>query len=112
MVAAHGEDRRGETAVELDKLRQIGASMTTPPDGMTLNSKLLRIIKARGDMIAKGSGIDWSTAEHLAFGSILMEGNPVRLSGQDSCRGTFSQRHAVFVDQANEERYTPLNHLS
>ena len=111
MVAAHGEDRRGETAVELDKLRQIGASMTTPPDGMTLNSKLLRIIKARGDMIAKGSGIDWSTAEHLAFGSILMEGNPVRLSGQDSCRGTFSQRHAVFVDQANEERYTPLNHL-
>ncbi|MCH1426078.1 MAG: 2-oxoglutarate dehydrogenase E1 component [Alphaproteobacteria bacterium] len=112
MVAAHGEDRRGETAVELDKLRQIGASMTTPPDGMTLNSKLLRIIKARGDMIAKGRGIDWSTAEHLAFGSILMEGNPVRLSGQDSCRGTFSQRHAVFVDQANEERYTPLNHLS
>ena len=112
MVTAHGEDRRGETAVELDKLRQIGASMTTPPDGMTLNSKLLRIIKARGDMIAKGSGIDWATAEHLAFGSILMEGNPVRLSGQDSCRGTFSQRHAVFVDQANEERYTPLNHLS
>ena len=112
MVAAHGEDRRGETAVELDKLRQIGASMTTPPDGMTLNSKLLRIIKARGDMIAKGSGIDWSTAEHLAFGSILMEGNPVRLSGQDSCRGTFSQRHAVLVDQANEERYTPLNHLT
>ena len=112
MVTAHGEDRRGETAVEPDKLRQIGASMTTPPDGMTLNSKLLRIIKARGDMIAKGSGIDWSTAEHLAFGSILMEGNPVRLSGQDSCRGTFSQRHAVFVDQANEERYTPLNHLS
>ena len=112
MVTAHGEDRRGETAIELDKLRQIGASMTTPPDGMTLNSKLLRIIKARGDMIAKGSGIDWSTAEHLAFGSILMEGNPVRLSGQDSCRGTFSQRHAVFVDQANEERYTPLNHLS
>ena len=112
MVTAHGEDRRGETAVELDKLRQIGASMTTPPDGMTLNSKLLRIIKARGDMIAQGSGIDWATAEHLAFGSILMEGNPVRLSGQDSCRGTFSQRHAVFVDQVNEERYTPLNHLA
>ena len=112
MVTAHGEDRRGETAVELDKLRQIGASMTTPPDGMTLNSKLLRIIKSRGDMIAKGSGIDWATAEHLAFGSTLMEGNPVRLSGQDSCRGTFSQRHAVFVDQVNEERYTPLNHLS
>ena len=112
MVTAHGEDRRGETAVELDKLRQIGASMTTPPDGVTLNSKLLRIIKARGDMIAQGSGIDWATAEHLAFGSILMEGNPVRLSGQDSCRGTFSQRHAVFVDQVNEERYTPLNHLA
>ncbi len=111
MVTAHGEDRRGETAVELDKLRQIGASITTPPGGMTLNSKLLRIIKVRGDMIAKGIGIDWATAEHLAFGSILMEGNPVRLSGQDSCRGTFSQRHAVFVDQVNEERYTPRQML-
>jgi 2-oxoglutarate dehydrogenase E1 component len=111
MVAAHGDDRRGETAVDLDVLREIGTRMTTPPDGMTLNSKLLRILKARADAISGGSGLDWATAEHLAFGSILLEGNPVRLSGQDSCRGTFSQRHAVFVDQTTEERYTALNHL-
>ncbi len=111
MVTAHGDDRRGETAVDLDVLRQIGTSMTSLPDDMTLNKKLMRIINARADNIANGSGIDWATAEHLAFGSILMEGNPVRLSGQDSCRGTFSQRHAVFVDQVTENRYTPLNHL-
>ena len=86
--------------------------MTTPPDNITLNNKLHRIIKARADAIVDGKGIDWSTAEHLAFGSILTEGNPVRLSGQDSCRGTFSQRHAVFVDQVSEERYVPLNNLS
>ena len=112
MVTAHGDDRRGETAVDLDVLRQIGTSMTSLPDDMTLNKKLMRIINARADNIANGSGIDWATAEHLAFGSILMEGNPVRLSGQDSCRGTFSQRHAVFVDQVTENRYTPLNHLA
>jgi len=111
MVTAHGDDRRGETAVDLDVLRQIGTSMTSLPDDMTLNKKLMRIINARADNITNGSGIDWATAEHLAFGSILMEGNPVRLSGQDSCRGTFSQRHAVFVDQVTENRYTPLNHL-
>jgi len=112
MVTAHGDDRRGETAVDLDVLWQIGTSMTSLPDDMTLNKKLMRIINARAANIANGSGIDWATAEHLAFGSILMEGNPVRLSGQDSCRGTFSQRHAVFVDQVTENRYTPLNHLA
>ncbi|MGA1185824.1 MAG: 2-oxoglutarate dehydrogenase E1 component [Candidatus Puniceispirillaceae bacterium] len=112
MVTAHGDDRRGETAVDLDLLRQIGASMTSLPDDMTLNKKLIRIINARADNIKKGSGIDWATAEHLAFGSILIEGNPVRLSGQDSRRGTFSQRHAVFVDQVTENRYTPLNNLA
>ncbi|MDA0332239.1 MAG: 2-oxoglutarate dehydrogenase E1 component [Proteobacteria bacterium] len=112
MVTAHGDDRRGETAVDLDLLRQIGASMTSLPDDMTLNKKLIRIINARADNIKTGSGIDWATAEHLAFGSILIEGNPVRLSGQDSRRGTFSQRHAVFVDQVTENRYTPLNNLA
>ena len=112
MVTAHGDDRRGETAVDLDLLRQIGTSMTSLPGDMTLNKKLIRIINTRADNINKGSGIDWATAEHLAFGSILIEGNPVRLSGQDSCRGTFSQRHAVFVDQVTEDRYTPLNHLA
>ena len=111
IVAAHGDDRRGETAVEIDMLRQIGGRMTTPPGNMALNSKLLRILKARATSIETGDGIDWATAEHLAFGSLLLEGSPVRLSGQDSCRGTFSQRHAVFVDQETEARYTPLSNL-
>ncbi|MFZ8923304.1 MAG: 2-oxoglutarate dehydrogenase E1 component [Candidatus Puniceispirillaceae bacterium] len=111
MVAAHGDERRGDTAVELDRLRKIGAVMTAAPDHMTLNPKLLRILKARADAIASGKGIDWATAEHLAFGATVLDGNPVRLSGQDSCRGTFSQRHSVFVDQKTEERYTPLTNL-
>ena len=111
MRTAHGVERRGETAVDLDTLRRIGESMTTVPEHMTLNSKLTRIVEARAARIREGEGLDWATAEHLAFGSLLLEGDPVRLSGQDSCRGTFSQRHAVLVDQANEERYAPLAHL-
>ena len=100
MRAAHGVERRGDTAVDLDTLRRIGESMTTVPEHMTLNSKLSRIIDTRAKRISEGEGLDWATAEHLAFGSLLLEGDPVRLSGQDSCRGTFSQRHAVLVDQA------------
>ena len=112
MRTAHGVERRGETAVDIDILRRIGESMTTVPEHMTLNTKLTRIIEARAARIREGEGLDWSTAEHLAFGSLLLEGDLVRLSGQDSCRGTFSQRHAVLVDQATEERYAPLAHLS
>ncbi|MEX0503334.1 2-oxoglutarate dehydrogenase E1 component [Alphaproteobacteria bacterium LSUCC0719] len=112
MRAAHGVERRGETAVDLDTLRRIGETMTTVPDHMTLNPKLTRIVEARAARIKDGNGLDWATAEHLAFGSLLLEGNMVRLSGQDSCRGTFSQRHAVLVDQATEERYAPLAHLA
>jgi 2-oxoglutarate dehydrogenase E1 component len=111
MRKAHGVERRGQTAVELDVLRRIGKSITTPPDHMNLNSKLLRVLGNRAKNIEEGTNIDWATAEHLAFGSLLLEGNLVRLSGQDSCRGTFSQRHAVFVDQNTEERYAPLMHL-
>ena len=111
MRKAQGVERRGETAVELDVLRRIGKTMTTPPEHMTLNSKLTRILKTRATNIEAGTNIDWATAEHLAFGSLLLEGDVVRLSGQDSCRGTFSQRHAVLVDQNTEERYAPLMHL-
>ncbi len=111
MRKAHGVERRGETAVALDVLRRIGEKMTTPPDHMTLNSKLTRILKTRAENIEVGANIDWATAEHLAFGSLVLEGDVVRLSGQDSCRGTFSQRHAVLVDQNTEERYAPLMHL-
>ena len=111
MQVAKGEKRRGDTAVDLDRLRAIGKVMTTVPEGLSIHNKLQRVIDARAKAIESGSGIDWATAEHLAFGAILLEGNPVRLSGQDSCRGTFSQRHAVFVDQVNETRHTPLMHL-
>ena len=111
MVSAHGEDRRGDTAVSPELLSRIGKTMTTPPKSLKLNSKLLRILKGRAESISSGQNIDWATAEHLAFGSLLLEGNPVRLSGQDSGRGTFSQRHSVFVDQFTEERYTPLANL-
>ena len=109
--AAHGDDRRGETSVSTDDLKLIGNAITTIPENIQVNKKLARIVQARKKAIDTGEGIDWSTAEHLAFGSLLLEGHPVRLSGQDSCRGTFSQRHAVFVDQVKEERYTPLNNI-
>ena len=111
LKAAWGDDRRGETDVPLEMLREIGTVMTTLPDGFKANPKLQRVIKARAEAITSGSGIDWATAEHLAFGSLLKQGYVVRLSGQDSCRGTFSQRHAVFVDQETEARHTPLMHL-
>ena len=109
--AAHGDDRRGETSVSTIDLKLIGNAITTIPENIQVNKKLARIVEARKKAIDTGEGIDWSTAEHLAFGSLLIEGHPVRLSGQDSCRGTFSQRHAVFVDQVKEERYTPLNNI-
>ena len=81
-----------------------------PPE-LHIHRKLKRIIGQRRESIEAGEGIDWATAEHLAFGSLLREGLPVRLCGQDSGRGTFSQRHAVLYDQETEERYVPLNHL-
>ena len=112
MRTAHGDERRGETAVDIDVLRKLGVDMNKVPEHMRINSKLTRILKARADNIEKGAGIDWSTAELMAFGTLMLEGNPVRLSGQDSCRGTFSQRHSVLVDQDSEERFAPLAHLS
>ncbi|HEX7006433.1 MAG TPA: 2-oxoglutarate dehydrogenase E1 component [Alphaproteobacteria bacterium] len=108
---ARGEARRGETAVSLDVLRDVGTAMTTIPDGFNANSKVVRQFKARRERIESGTGIDWATAEALAFGTLLVEGTPVRLSGQDSGRGTFSQRHAVLVDQETEEKYIPLTRL-
>ena len=108
---AHGDARRGETSVSTEILKEIGKAITTVPKGFQINKKLSRVIDARKKAIESGEGIDWSTAEHLAFGSLLLEGHPVRLSGQDSCRGTFSQRHSVFIDQISEKRYTPLNNI-
>jgi 2-oxoglutarate dehydrogenase E1 component len=112
-AAADQEDpRRGNTGVALDTLKDIGRKITTAPQGFHLHRTLQRFLENRRKTIESGEGIDWSTAEALACCSLLLDGNPVRLSGQDSERGTFSQRHAVLVDQENENRYIPFNHLS
>ena len=108
---AHGVARRGSTAVELDTLRTIGKALHTVPEGFSVNRTLTRTLRQKQRMFETGENIDWATAEALAFGSLLIEGSPVRLSGQDSARGTFSQRHSAWVDQQTEERYLPLNNL-
>ena len=110
--AAHGEDRRGETSITREQVDIVTKAMTTVPDGLNIHSKLQRVIDGRKKALESGENIDWATAEHLAFGTLLLDGHPVRLSGQDSCRGTFSQRHAVFVDQNNGNRHTALNAMS
>jgi 2-oxoglutarate dehydrogenase E1 component len=111
MHAASGEDRRGETAVSLDLLKEVGKAISQAPEGFNVNRKLVRQLEAKRQAIETGEGVDWATAEALAFGTLCAEGVPVRLSGQDSGRGTFSQRHSVLVDQETEERYIPLSHV-
>ncbi len=106
------EQRRGKTAMPLKTLKEIGRKLTETPSGFEAHKTIARFLEARRKMIESGEGIDWSTAEALAFGSVLMDGNPIRLSGQDSERGTFSQRHSVLYDQNDETRYIPLNNLS
>jgi len=104
-------EERGATAVPAQRLKDIGLKLTSIPDRIDVHKTLNRVLENRREAIQTGAGIDWATAESLAFGSLLDEGFPVRLSGQDSNRGTFSQRHADVVDQTTEERYTPLNHI-
>jgi 2-oxoglutarate dehydrogenase E1 component len=111
LEAASGDERRGETAVPLETLREVGMALTRVPDGFHANRKILRQLDAKRKMIETGAGIDWATAEALAWGTLLVEGTPVRVSGQDSARGTFSQRHAVLVDQETEEKYVPLDNI-
>ncbi|PZN53255.1 MAG: 2-oxoglutarate dehydrogenase E1 component [Proteobacteria bacterium] len=106
------ELRRGKTAVPVKTLKEIGRKLTEVPKDFEVHRTIQRFLDNRRHAIEAGEGIDWATAEALAFGSILLEGNPVRLSGQDSERGTFSQRHSVLYDQRDERRYIPLNNLS
>src|SRR5579864_8181468 len=111
-TAGEADDpRRGHTGVEIAKLKEIGDKITTLPQGFHLHRTLNRFLENRRKSIETGTGVDWSTAEALAFCSLLQQGHRVRLSGQDSERGTFSQRHSVLIDQENENRYTPFNHL-
>jgi 2-oxoglutarate dehydrogenase E1 component len=105
------DPRRGHTGVELATLKTIGEKITTLPPGFHLHKTLSRFIEHRRKSIETGAGIDWATGEALAFCSLLLDGHRVRLSGQDSERGTFSQRHSVLIDQETEERYTPFNNL-
>ena len=104
--------RRGRTAESEKSLKNIGLKISQTPKGFNLHPKLEKFNKSRLNSINSGKGIDWSFAEALAFGALLKEGYRVRLAGQDSGRGTFSQRHSVFYDQKSEERYIPLNHIS
>ena len=111
-AAGEVEDpRRGNTGLALTTLREIGSKITSIPQGFQVHKTIQRFLDHRAKAIETGEGIDWSTGEALAFGSLLQEGHPVRLSGQDSERGTFSQRHSVLFDQDTEERHTSLNHL-
>mgnify|MGYP002721896313 FL=1 len=103
---------QGPTGVDIDTLRYVGEKTSSYPEGFQVHRNLGRILRNRSKMIEQGEGIDMSTAEGLAWGTLCMEGNMVRVSGQDVERGTFSQRHAVLHDQETEETYTPLNHLN
>ncbi len=110
--AAAGDDpRRGHTGVALATLKEIGEKITALPPDFHLHRTLNRFLENRRKSIETGTGIDWATGEALAFCSLLLEGHRVRLSGQDSERGTFSQRHSVLIDQETENRYVPFNHL-
>jgi 2-oxoglutarate dehydrogenase E1 component len=101
-----------QTAVPIERLAQIAEGLGAVPAGFHVHPKLASLLERRRKGIAENAPIDWALAEALAFGSLVSEGTPVRLSGQDSVRGTFSQRHAAIIDQVSGEEYVPLDHLS
>ena len=103
--------QRGKTAIKKKTFEEIGRALTTAPDDFPLHKTVGRLLETKKQMFDSGEGFDWATGEALAFGSLLTEGYPVRLAGQDSTRGTFSQRHSGFVHQENEDRYYPLNNI-
>jgi 2-oxoglutarate dehydrogenase E1 component len=105
------EYQRGETGIKREPFDDIGKALTTLPEGYPVHKTIGRFLDTRGKMFAGDTGIDWATGEALAFGSLLTEGYPVRLAGQDATRGTFSQRHSGIVNQENEGRYYPLNNI-
>ncbi len=107
----HGDYQRGQTSVEPARLQEVGAALSHIPDGFHAHKTIIRLLGHKHEMLKSGKGIDWATAEALALGSLMLEGYPVRLSGQDVTRGTFSQRHSALIDQESEERYLPLNHI-
>ncbi len=106
-----GDYERGETSIKPETLKEIGTALSRAPEGFNLHKTVGRLLDAKRQMFETGEGFDWATAEAIAFGSLLTEGYGVRLSGQDSTRGTFSQRHSGLIDQETEDRYYPLNHI-
>ncbi|MDT7942021.1 MAG: 2-oxoglutarate dehydrogenase E1 component [Bacteroidota bacterium] len=100
------------TRVKPEVLRFIAQKVIQWPENFHPHPNVRKVYQARYEAVQKGEGLDWGTVEMLAYGSLLLENNPVRLSGQDVERGTFSHRHAVLIDQETEARYIPLNHLS
>jgi 2-oxoglutarate dehydrogenase E1 component len=111
LATADGDYQRGETAAPLATLREVGTAIATIPEGFNAHRTIERLMESKREMAETGAGIDWATAEALAFGTLLLEGYPVRLSGQDCTRGTFSQRHSGIIDQETEARHYPLNHI-
>ncbi|MCX8255958.1 2-oxoglutarate decarboxylase, thiamin-requiring [Beijerinckiaceae bacterium RH AL1] len=105
------DDRRGQTGVDRARLVELGHRLTEVPKGFHLHKTIQRLLDNRRKAVDTGENIDWGMGEALAFASLLDEGHRVRLSGQDSERGTFSQRHSVLIDQENEARFIPLNHV-
>jgi len=114
LKALMGEEeiREEDTSVSEAMLKDVGYAISQVPKNCMVHRKIKRILDSRREMIDKGEGIDWAVGEALAYGTLLAEGVPVRLSGQDSGRGTFSHRHAVLVDQTDESRVIPLNEIS
>ena len=106
------QSRIRRTGVDPDVIQKIGIQAGTVPEGFKLHRQMAKIFKGRREMAEQGTGIDWGLAEAMAFGSLLLEGNHVRITGQDVQRGTFSHRHAVVKHQDTEEEYVPLNNLA
>ncbi len=106
-----GSDVPIETAVDAAILRELNEQLLTVPEGFTIHPKLVKQLDRRRDRLGEEGGIDWAQAEDLAFGSLVVAGTPVRLTGQDTERGTFSHRHLVLHDYENGSVYTPLAHL-
>ena len=111
-VRAGEENVKDTTGVALDTLRDVGRRLTVLPSDFHAHKTIFKLLERRREMVDTGQGIDWAMAEHLAFGTLLMEGYKVRLSGQDVERGTFSQRHAVVIDQETDRRWAPLKHMA
>jgi 2-oxoglutarate dehydrogenase E1 component len=103
--------QRGKTAIDEETFVAVGKALSTAPTNFPLHKTVARLLDAKATMFETGEGIDWATGEALAFGSLQTEGYPVRLSGQDCTRGTFSHRHSGLINQDNEDRYYPLNHI-